>query len=68
MKLYETNKTGNVGVCKQGRWWRADVQENKKRKYLGIFDSKTAAIEAVRGYKDGNQSNQKVDKMSTYDQ
>ncbi len=38
-KRYKNNKSGFKGVIFQDGRWRADIQYNKKQRYLGMFDS-----------------------------
>ena len=48
MKLFNTNKSGHVGVSwhKKGQKWMAVIMVNYKQKYLGLFNSIEEAIKA----------------------
>lgn len=39
MKMYDTNKSGFPGVSKHMNKWRSGVKINKKRVFLGLYDS-----------------------------
>lgn len=45
-KLFSSNKSGYVGVnwYKRGKKWRAFIGINRKRVYLGQFDTKEEAV------------------------
>tara|TARA_B100001063_G_scaffold85175_1_gene79328 strand:- start:1317 stop:1856 length:540 start_codon:yes stop_codon:yes gene_type:complete len=45
--LYVTNKSGYAGVCKRGNRYRAQLERNKNRYYLGTFDSALEAHNAI---------------------
>lgn len=45
-KKYKNNKSGYKGVCPENDKWRADIQVNGKRIYLGAFDTKEDAYAA----------------------
>lgn len=45
-KAHANSKTGVLGVCADGEKWRAQITVNKKKIYLGAFDTTTEAHEA----------------------
>jgi len=45
-KVKSNNTTGFSGIEKRGKKWRAIITTNKKRKYLGTFDTKDEAQRA----------------------
>lgn len=45
-KKYKNNKSGYKGVSREGRKWRATIQADGKRKYLGGFDTPEEAYAA----------------------
>ncbi len=48
MKLFNTNKSGHVGVSwhKKGQKWMAVIMVNYKQQYLGLFNSIQEAVNA----------------------
>lgn len=49
-KLRHDNSSGFKGVSKHGRRWRAQIQVNKKKLLLGIFDTPEEAHQAYMDY------------------
>lgn len=61
-RLYRTNTTGYIGVSKFGKYYRARININGKRKSLGLFDDPYQAYlvrkeyEEIYGYHENHGS------------
>lgn len=44
------SKSGIVGVYALGNKWKVDIRHNKKRVYLGVYDTIDEAVEAKERY------------------
>lgn len=50
-RLNATSNFVGVSFCKSSNKWRAQIQINKKKKYIGIYNSQDEAFNAYTSYK-----------------